>query len=275
MISRFDSLDPDAPIPFALPTPENFPPTAAPAAAQAEQAPHAQPGNPLPPQVPAAGPEAAPAPPPAAPAVAPPSQGHVPARPELFGVVVDLETLGRKPGAVIFEIAAVVVIVDSEGTALLRGNSNSFRARIDAEDAEACGLTCDASTVLWWMKQSHEAREQAWSDELPCEQIGLVDALVKFEQWMRAMREDAGRFGIEFTIWGNSPSFDLSILAAAYDVCGMAAPWEYYEERCFRTLRQLHRDVPLTHRGTKHIGIIDAEAEARCLGDMWEKQMGK
>jgi len=40
-------------------------------------------------------------------------------------------------------------------------------------------------------------------------------------------------------VWANSPSFDLAMLADAFDYIELKAPWKYYEERDLRTAKRL------------------------------------
>lgn len=73
---------------------------------------------------------------------------------------------------------------------------------------------------------------------------------------------DQSHFGDADEIWANSPSFDCDILAAAYDAVGRTAPWDYWEERCFRTLKNLPGAVDVEHGGDEHNALDDAVHQA-------------
>lgn len=134
-------------------------------------------------------------------------------------IMLDLETGGQKPGCIIFSIgAAQFDIVTGEV-------GKKFYVNIDAEDCEKWGLKFDASTILWWMKQSDEARK-ALED---C-RVSLCVALNSFESWLEDINST------DCQIWANAPSFDCVVLSAAYKAAGLKQPWFYWQERCVRTL---------------------------------------
>lgn len=158
-------------------------------------------------------------------------------------IMLDLETLGNKPGAVIVAIGAVRF----GGGAL----GEEFYARIDAQSGVDCGLTLDAGTVLWWMKQGPEARAELLQ---PGEDLGqMLDAFIDFCAPSR-----------DTLVWGNGSDFDNVLLAAAYEKVGMAVPWKFYNNRCYRTLKGLRPEVKLEIAPeARHNALADAQAQAR------------
>jgi hypothetical protein len=134
-------------------------------------------------------------------------------------ICIDIETLGTKPGSVILSIGAVQFDIVTGET------GKQFYINIDAVDSQKNGLTIDASTALWWMKQSDEARK---SLEDNC--TTLKAALNSFEAWLEDINDK------DVQIWANAPSFDLILLRSAYEAIEMGAPWFYWQERCIRTL---------------------------------------
>ena len=165
-------------------------------------------------------------------------------------IMLDLETLGKKPGSVIVAIGAVMF---NE-----RGITHRFYERVDAVSCVKAGLTMDVETVMWWMKQAEEARLEITRDGL-----ALKDALIEFKKWIG---------GEEVDVWGNGAAFDNVILAEAYDRCGLERPWKYYNDRCYRTMKSLHPEIPMIRKGVHHNALDDAESQAlhlmRILG--WE-----
>jgi len=133
-------------------------------------------------------------------------------------VMLDLETLGTRPGSVIVSIGAV--FFDEAGL----GPKTTIA--IDIADAQREGLTIDAETVRWWLAQSPAAKEAFGFDGL-----SLRTALKQFTEWLQTHNQ-----GKAPRIWGNGASFDLALLAEAYARCGMDRPWRYSHERCYRTL---------------------------------------
>lgn len=158
-------------------------------------------------------------------------------------VMLDLETLGKIPGSIILSIGAVKF-----GDGLI---FEEFYARIDAESAEAIGLVMDASTVLWWLRQSEEARREIL---LPGEPI--IPVLTRFAAWLGETDAD---------VWANSPTFDCELLAAAYSKTLIARPWKHWNERDYRTARKLLPEIQMERPGTHHNALDDARFQARYL----------
>jgi hypothetical protein len=81
-------------------------------------------------------------------------------------IMLDLETLGREPGAAVLSISAVRFDADHVG--------ETFARSIDLQSCEAAGLTIDAETLEWWLGQDAAAREVLTGG------VPLADALADF-----------------------------------------------------------------------------------------------
>lgn len=68
-------------------------------------------------------------------------------------VMVDLETLGTKPGSVILSIGAVTFDLDGSGR-----DGRTFYQRVNIQSCLDAGMTVDGDTVEWWF---HPDRDQA------------------------------------------------------------------------------------------------------------------
>jgi hypothetical protein len=82
--------------------------------------------------------------------------------------------------------------------------------------------------------------------------IGLGNALIHFAEWMRG----------EVNVWGNGAAFGNVILRSAYAACGLLPPWEFWNDRCYRTLKNLRPDIKLERSGTHHNALDDAITQA-------------
>jgi len=165
-------------------------------------------------------------------------------------IALDLETMGTCADAAIVAIGAVTL--DAE-----RGTiGERFEVIIDLEDAVRHGGVMDAQTVLWWMRQDDAARA------LFAKRKGetLKRALFRFSAWM-------AKAGPRKTlrVWGDGSDFDNVILSAAYRRAGVDLPWEWWNNRCYRTLRKLHPDSTCPQIGIAHSAVDDAESAARHL----------
>jgi hypothetical protein len=156
-------------------------------------------------------------------------------------VMIDIETLGTEPGDAILSIGAVYFDLDGVG--------DTFYRSILVESCQAADLRIDAETLEWWLGQDDAAQDVLAGGE------GLPTALVEFTEWLRAQDFDE--------IWANSPSFDCEMLEVAYDAIGTEAPWEYYQERDFRTLKSLPGAAEIEQDGTEHHALEDAVHQAR------------
>ncbi len=157
-------------------------------------------------------------------------------------VMVDLETMGTASDSAIVAIGAVNFSKEHGVT------GTPFYINVDLQSCLDVGLQVDGSTVMWWLKQSEEARTAL----LTGEPIPIAKALHIFSIWMKLDRN----------IWGNGASFDNAILATAYKKCGSVQPWEYEGDRCYRTVKNLYPDIEMQRVGTHHNALDDAKSQA-------------
>lgn len=166
----------------------------------------------------------------------------------LNNIMLDLETMGTGPNSAIIAIGAVRF--DTED--IIRGDSNNgildkFYEIVDLKSSTSLGLEIDPDTVMWWMKQSDNARGQFERDG-----IHLVKALCSFSEWV----------GDDAIIWGNGAAFDNVILANAYEKALHPQPWKFWNDRCYRTVKNLHPQIEMERVGTYHCAVDDAESQA-------------
>jgi exodeoxyribonuclease VIII len=156
-------------------------------------------------------------------------------------VMVDLETLGNGSLAAIISIGAI------EFDAKTGKLGRAFYTTVDAQSSVDAGLEIDASTVMWWMKQSVEAKAAFKDGGEP-----LKAALEAFANW----------YPKDALFWGNGATFDNVILSNAYRLTGIKRPWSYKADRCYRTLRNLYPKVTQDSVGIAHNALDDATYQA-------------
>ena len=159
-------------------------------------------------------------------------------------LMIDLETLGTRPGSIVASIGAVEF--DAE-TGMIGG---LFSANIDLDSAERAGLTMDVSTVKWWMKQSDQACETTFNKGDKSLHVALFE-LTKFAVTVSPKR-----------IWAHSPSFDLVLLEAAYRAINYPFPFRFTQSRDTRTIFDLTGVKPDRTTGIAHNALDDALAQA-------------
>lgn len=159
-------------------------------------------------------------------------------------IMIDLETLSSQPDAAIVSIGACTFF---HGDATRK----TFSCVIDPRSSQRAGGHVDAGTVIWWMAQSAEARDVFGNgDALP-----LREALLRFSLFVGQWPERR--------IWGNGAGFDNVVLRRSYERCGdMTAPWNFRDDRCYRTLKSLRPDIAPVRQGVAHNALDDAIAQA-------------
>lgn len=169
-------------------------------------------------------------------------------------IMVDLETLSTLPNARIIAIGAVkfnpVNVTDKfyQAIALPEG------VELDLDTTDFEGFHSSSSTLQWWSQQGNEARA-VFSDPAA---VQISTALLDFSRWAQI---DSAKSDIR--IWGNGASFDNVILSTAYRLCELEQPWEFWNDRCYRTAKNLNRDVGINRRGVYHNALDDADSQAQ------------
>ena len=158
-------------------------------------------------------------------------------------VMLDLETMGNTSNAAIIAIGAVAfddsVVVDS------------FYVQVNLESSMANGGFIDGGTVMWWLKQSDSARG-SFADNDKAQTI--QQALSEFQAWCKSVKASQ--------VWGNGAMFDNVIISNAYKRCGMEIPWKFWNDMCYRTVKNMNKSIPLERVGVHHNAVDDAKSQA-------------
>ena len=158
-----------------------------------------------------------------------------------MNVMVDLETLGNGPTAVIIAIGAVEF---DPATGEL---GREFYQVVDAQSCVDVGLVMDASTVMWWMQQDAAARG-AFRDA----GRHIARVVMDFAEWCPP----------KMKLWGNGAAFDNVILTSAYKAVCQPISWDFRSNMCYRTLRTLRPEIEMNRIGTYHNALDDAKSQA-------------
>jgi len=179
-------------------------------------------------------------------------------------IMVDLETMGKKPGAPIVSVGAVFFDPASGKTGA------EYYQVISLESSMSFGARPDASTILWWLKQSPEARSAIVVDDT----VGLVEAL---EQFLDFIAENATNGSKNVQLWGNGSSFDCSLLEAAFELADTPFPIPHWNYRDVRTVVELGKAVGLNSRydipfeGDQHNALADARHQVKYVSAIWQR----
>ena len=170
-------------------------------------------------------------------------------------VMIDTETMDVIPGAAIVSIGAVVfdprynVVTD-----------DTFYTELDWK---AQGRSIDKGTKEWWKGQSPKAKSALRGTTT------LEDALEDLAFWI-----PPGSM-----VWGNGPSFDMSILEDAYRQVNMEAPWKFWNVYDCRTIKYLYESArggfDKKVGGDAHNALHDAKYQAHYVCKMWKSILTK
>jgi hypothetical protein len=138
--------------------------------------------------------------------------------------MIDIETLGTKPGSVIYQIAAVEFCPDTFVT------GRDIEMHIDPASCARIGLTKDEATVEWHKENGHALPRIAGRHK---DVLHIRAALTDLSIFIAGIEPDQ--------VWCRGVSFDFPMLEAAYTAAhmGISIPWKYYQQYDLRTIWNL------------------------------------
>lgn len=168
-------------------------------------------------------------------------------------IMLDIETMGNQSDSAILSIAAVEFDIETGET------GDEFYENIDLQSCLNAGLTVNASTIYWWLKQDDHARKSLCNSN----PLTLVNALDKFSDFCSKK---------SYYVWANSPVFDCAILKNAYDKIGFTIPWKFWNERDVRTLVSFAPDIKneFVFEGTAHNALDDCKYQIGYCHEIWK-----
>jgi len=159
-------------------------------------------------------------------------------------VMIDLETMSTESNAAICSIGAVKFSFDG-------GILDQFYCTVDVLDCKKYGLHVSKDTVYWWSQQPKHVFE-----ELRKNNVSLKDALNNFSEWYG---------NISLPTWGCGAGFDNVILDNAFKAVGMIRPWKYWDDRCYRTIKELIKIPEEDRTQNYHNALEDALHQTKHL----------
>lgn len=167
-------------------------------------------------------------------------------------VMLDLETFGTGNDAMIISIGAAR-FDPQQGFEII----DTFHAAIDPVTSPR---KIDANTILWWLDP---ARADAWANWQKQEKLPHGVALDGFAMWLKSRTVDG--------MWGNGATFDNMLMRDAFQQLGYEVPWPFFRDYCFRTMKNVHKDVaPPLRGGTHHNALDDAVYQVQWLRKICE-----
>lgn len=167
--------------------------------------------------------------------------------------MLDLETLGTRPGCVILTLGAVKFDPYS-----LKEPGPGIYFRVDVDEQTALGREVQEDTMQWWLDQVEDVREEA---------LGEHDRVS-----LDTMYRDLNRFlvGVD-NIWAQGPLFDFAILEHLYRQMGWPTPWHYWQIRDSRTLFGVHGDPRVKGKAGLHNALEDCVSQATAVQQIYNR----
>jgi DNA polymerase III epsilon subunit-like protein len=169
-------------------------------------------------------------------------------------LMVDLETLGTDPRSVILSIGAVFF------TETEIGKSFYVEAVVDSQQEE-WQRKISADTLAWWINQNDVAK-RVFHDG-PHKQP-LAQALFQLQNFIGSEEDTV-------LVWANGAGFDFPLLHTAYHDIQERAPWRFFNERCYRTVKAMYPGIPKPVTGVAHNALDDAMSQAFHLQAIWQQ----
>jgi len=175
-------------------------------------------------------------------------------------IMVDIETLGKAPDAVVTQMAFKAVDKDDPSEDV---NSDAFYLPLTPQTD--LNRKIDPETVIWWLDQDERARSRFKENS-----GGDFNVLVAFVRSFIAKVQAIIESSDDYEIWARGPQFDIVILESLFASCGESAPWDFRKVFDLRTMMELagvkKEDVD-SHDIVPHVALEDCRFQLRC----WQK----
>lgn len=138
-------------------------------------------------------------------------------------IMLDIETLGTKTGATIFQIAAASFDITTgriKDTINLTGDISKYET-----------LSVDGSTLKWWLDTDADLLKTLLSEGTLSERALVSDLLT----WLASQSSDSK----DVYLWGNGILFDNVKISDLCDKQGVPYPIFYRNDRDVRTILEL------------------------------------
>lgn len=169
----------------------------------------------------------------------------------MIHAMLDFETLGQKANCAVLSLGAV--LFDATGL------KEDFYAVPNLKE-QCKKRSVDASTITWWMGQGLAAKEVF--DQSLNSTLTIAGLCSDFLVWM----SNHAKPYKDLTVWSNNAGFDVPIMEHLIDSVGLTPPWNFWNIRCYRTLKALFPiEKDIEKPMVKHHALQDAKFQARAV----------
>lgn len=180
-------------------------------------------------------------------------------------IMLDIETLGKKPGCVVLSIGAIAFDPLADLLPEPENSGRCFYQNLTIFDQLLAGFKIDPDTLAFW--QSEKVTVAA-VDALKPNQVSMESALFRLVTWCNNLPQAGMRPRL---VWAKSPDFDCSILEHSAGFYGVNLPWDFRGKADVRTMEhaaalaynpELPTPPPPIRKGTGHNALDDCFYQA-------------
>lgn len=172
-------------------------------------------------------------------------------------LMLDIETLGRRPGDGIMSIGGSVFNANNDFK-IIGNPANHFYRVLSTFDLTNHGFQTDPVTLKWWREK------EIWkslSAQIMNSNVGVRKVCEDFAHFITTQAKPD-------KIWANSPSFDIEMVRFMFRKMNVAFPVNYQNEMDFRTLMEL--TYPVRDNRPQRI-FTGMDIQHHALGDSIEQ----
>ena len=144
-------------------------------------------------------------------------------------LIIDLETLGTREGAVVVSLGATLFDFENGKNDFDRYIDEGFHVKFDiADQIRNHKRKVEDGTLAWWKEQSESARKILKPSD---EDASMRDGLEMFNAWLRSSKYDFKKS----YVWSRGTYFDFPKVESMYDQLGLECGFNTWKIRDVRT----------------------------------------
>lgn len=163
-------------------------------------------------------------------------------------VMIDLETLATDTDTVVISVGAAAFDISKSSI------PSTFYMILEMQDQLNKGRKVSADTLKWWMQRS-DAVQKVFHEKAKAPDT----VLHTLATWIKTVCPNSK----ELKVWGNGPTFDISIMEHMYKMYNIKCPWSYNQIMDLRTFRRfVANNEKVLIPGNAHNALDDAMGQA-------------
>lgn len=174
--------------------------------------------------------------------------------------MIDLETLSTEKNALILSVGAVKFEKERYSPDAPVVEKRFYRV-LELHVNHATKRHISDSTLRWWFQQDKAIQDEIFGADFPNAYVVSPEDLVnELNSFLSPTGNAVDPMDNRDTVWANAPGFDLDILRTHYADFRRpyAIPWQFWQERDVRTLKNLLPKEKLPPRTGAHNALQDA-----------------